>query len=118
MFCNVNVKVFIIVEFVYVRVNGTQEYVQDSLNTTTVVVLKVLFPYGFIYKLGPPMSEKQVKESESRVTPPLFPQAVTMHVQSWHTCTGKMYACTGKVRIPTGLENVTCLQDTMRPFIY
>ena len=45
-------------EFVYVQVNGTQEYVQDSLNTTTVVVLEVLFPYEFIYDLGPPMSEK------------------------------------------------------------
>ena len=61
-------------EFVYVQVNGTQEYVQDSLNTTMVVVLKVLFPYGFIYKLGPPMSEKQVKESQSHVAPPLFAQ--------------------------------------------
>ena len=39
-------------EFVYVQVNGTQEYVQDSLNTTTVVVLEVLLPYGFIYEMG------------------------------------------------------------------
>ena len=59
-------------EFVYVQVNETQEYIQDSLNTTTVVVLKVLFPYGFIYEMGPPMSEKQVKEFQSRVAPPLF----------------------------------------------
>ena len=29
-------------EFVYVQVNETQEYVQDSLNTTTAVVLQVL----------------------------------------------------------------------------
>ena len=50
-------------EFVYVQVNETQEYVQDSLNTTTVVVLEVLFPYEFIYEMGPPMLEKQVKES-------------------------------------------------------
>ena len=50
-------------EFVYVQVNETQEYVLDSLNTTTVVVLEVLFPYRFIYEMGPPMSEKQVKES-------------------------------------------------------
>ena len=50
-------------EFVYVQVNGTREYVHDSLNTTTVVVLEFLFPYGFIYEMGPPMSEKQGKES-------------------------------------------------------
>ena len=61
-------------EFVYVQVNGTQEYVQDSLNTTTVVVLEVLFPYEIIYEMGPPMLEKQVKESQSRVAPPLFAQ--------------------------------------------
>ena len=48
-FYNVNVKVFVIMEFVYVQVNETQEYVQDSLNTTTMVVLEVLFPYGFVY---------------------------------------------------------------------
>ena len=29
--------------FVYIQVNETQKYVQDSLNTTTVVVLEVLF---------------------------------------------------------------------------
>ena len=45
-------------EFVYVQVNETQEYVQDSLSTTTVVVLEGLFPYGFIYEMGPPMYEK------------------------------------------------------------
>ena len=50
-------------EFVYEQVNGTQKYVQDILNTTTVVVLEVLLTYGFIYEMGPPMSEKQVKES-------------------------------------------------------
>ena len=55
--------------FVYVQVNRTHEYVEDSLNTTMVVVLEVLFPYGFIYEMGPPMSEKQVKESQSRVAP-------------------------------------------------
>ena len=38
-------------------------YIQDSLNTTTVVVLQVLFPYGFIYEIGPPRSGKHVKES-------------------------------------------------------
>ena len=56
-------------EFVFVQVTGTQEYVQDSLNTTMVVVLEFLFPYGFIYEMDPPMSQKQVKESQSRVTP-------------------------------------------------
>ena len=61
-------------EFVYVQVNGTLEYVQDNLNTTTMVVLEVLFPYGFMYEMGPPMSEKQVKESQSHVAPPLFTQ--------------------------------------------
>ena len=45
-------------EFVYVQEKGTQEYVQDSLNITTVVVLEILFPYGFIYEMGPPMLEK------------------------------------------------------------
>ena len=48
-------------EFVYVQVNGTQEYVLDSLNTTMVVVLEVLFPYGFIYEMGPPMSKSRLK---------------------------------------------------------
>ena len=62
-------------KFVYVQVNGTQEYVQDSLSTTTVVVLEVLFPYGFIYEMGPPMSQKQAKETQSRVMPPLLAQA-------------------------------------------
>ena len=62
-------------EFVYVQVNGTQEYVQDSLNTTMVVVLEVLFPYGFIYEMGPQMSENQIKEFQSHAVPPLFTQA-------------------------------------------
>ena len=61
--------------FVYILVNETQEYVQDILNTTKVVVLEVLFPYGFIYEMGPPMSEKQVKESSSVSCPLLFAQA-------------------------------------------
>ena len=62
-------------ELVYVQVNETQEYVQDSLNTTTVVVLKVLFYYGIIYEMGPLRSRKQVKESHSRAAPPPFAQA-------------------------------------------
>ena len=45
-------------EFVNVQVNETQEYVQDSLNTTTVVVLEVLFLYEIIYEMDPPMFEK------------------------------------------------------------
>ena len=59
-------------EFVYVQVNGTQEYIHDSLNTTTVVVLQVVFHYEIIYELGPLMSEKQVKESKSHAAPLLF----------------------------------------------
>ena len=50
-------------------------YVQDILNTTTVVVLEFLFPYGFKYEMGPPMSEKRVKESKSRAAPPICAQA-------------------------------------------
>ena len=50
-------------EFVYVQVNETQEYVQDNLNTTTVVILEVLFYYGIIYEMGSPRSGKQIKES-------------------------------------------------------
>ena len=60
-------------EFFYVQVKRTQEYAQESLNTTTMVVIKILFPYGFKYEMGPPMSEKQVKESQSRCTPSLRP---------------------------------------------
>ena len=62
-------------EFDYVQVNETQEYVHDTLNTTMVGVLEVLFPYGFMNEIGPPMSEKQVKESKSHAAPPLFAQA-------------------------------------------
>ena len=62
-------------KFVYVQVNGTREYVHDSLNTIMVVVLEVLFTNEIIYEMGPPRSEKQVKESQSRATPPLFAQA-------------------------------------------
>ena len=62
-------------EFVYVQVNETQDYVHDNLSTTTMVVLEVLLPYRFLYEMGPPMLEKQVKESHSRVPPPLFAQA-------------------------------------------
>ena len=61
-------------ELVYVQVNETQEYVYDSLNTTKVVVLEVLFYYGIIYEIGSQRSGKQVKESQSRGVPPLFAQ--------------------------------------------
>ena len=67
-------NIFVIVKFVYVQVNETQEYVHDSLNTATVVVLEVLFPYGFIYEMGPPMLENRLKNSQSRAVPPLFTQ--------------------------------------------
>ena len=50
-------------------------YVQDRLNTITMVVLEILFPYGFLYEMGPPMSEIQVKKLPLRVAPPLFAQA-------------------------------------------
>ena len=44
---------------------GTRHvYVQDILNTTTVVVLHVIFQYMDLFiEMGPPMSESQVKES-------------------------------------------------------
>ena len=48
-------------EFVYLQVNETHEYILDSLNTTTVLVLEVLFPYGFIYEMGPPISKSRLK---------------------------------------------------------
>ena len=57
-------------EFVYVQVNETQEYVHDSLNTTSMVVLQVLFHYEIIYEMGPQMSEKQVKESQCHAPKP------------------------------------------------
>ena len=47
-------------------------YIQESLNTTMVVVLQVVFHYEIIYEMGPPKLEKQVKESQSYVAPLLF----------------------------------------------
>ena len=35
-------------------------YIQNSLNTTTVVVLQLVFHYEIIYEMGPPKLEKQV----------------------------------------------------------
>ena len=54
---------------------GLRHVYIGHLNTTTVVVLQVVFHYEIIYEMGPPMSEKQVKESQSRAAPPLFAQA-------------------------------------------
>ena len=45
-------------------------YVHEQLNTATVVVLQVLFHYEIIYEMGPPMLEKYIKESQSRVASP------------------------------------------------
>ena len=70
-FWNVNVKVFVIVEFVYVRVNGTQEYVHDSLNTTTVVVLQVLSNYEIIYMKWVHQCQKSRLKSLSPMSCPL-----------------------------------------------
>ena len=56
------------------------------LNTTTVVVLQVVFHYEIIYEMGPPMSEKQVKESQSSVMPPLFTQ---VGVRAWQRAQAK-----------------------------
>ena len=50
---------------------GLRHVYTGHLDTTTVVVLQVIFHY----EMGPPMSEKQVKESQSNVAPPLFAQA-------------------------------------------
>ena len=36
------------------------------------MVLEFLFPYGFKYEMGPPMSEKQVKESRVTCRAPYF----------------------------------------------
>ena len=49
-------------------------YVHGQLNTANVVVFQVEFRYEIIYEMGPPMLEKQVKESQSHVAPPLFAQ--------------------------------------------
>ena len=49
-------------------------YVHEQLNTTTVVVLQVLFHYEIIHEMGPPMLEKQVKESQFCVASPQSPR--------------------------------------------
>ena len=51
-------------------------YVQDILNTTTMVVLQVILRYMDLFiEMGLLMSESQVKESQSRVATPIFTQA-------------------------------------------
>ena len=51
-------------------------YVQDILNTTTVVVLQVIFIYMDLFiEMCPLMSESKVKESQSRAAPSIFAQA-------------------------------------------
>ena len=51
---------------------GLMHVYTGHLNTTTVVVLQVVFHHEVIYEIGPPMSEKQVKEFQSRAASPLF----------------------------------------------
>ena len=53
---------------------GLRHVYKGHLNTTTVVVLQVVFHYEIIYEMDPPMSEKQFKESQFRAAPPLFAQ--------------------------------------------
>ena len=54
---------------------GLKHVYIGHLNTTTVVVLQVVFDYEIIYEMSPPMFEKQIKESQSHVAFPLFAQA-------------------------------------------
>ena len=54
---------------------GLNHVYTGQLYTTTMVVLQVVFNYEIIYEMGPPMSEKQIKESQSRAVPLLFAQA-------------------------------------------
>ena len=58
---------------------GLRHVYIGHLNTTTVVVLQVVFHYEIIYEMGLPMSEKQVKESQSCVVPLLFAHARVGH---------------------------------------
>ena len=62
-------------EFVKLQVNETQVCIYRTFKHHLVVVLEVLFHNEVIYEMGPPMLEKQVKGSQSRVAPPLFAQA-------------------------------------------
>ena len=70
-FLNVNVKVFVIVEFVYVQANETRECVHNSLNTTTGVVLQVLFHYEIIYMKWAHQCPKRRLNSLSPMSCPL-----------------------------------------------
>ena len=49
-------------------------YVQDTLNTTTIVVLQVLCHYEFMIEMSLLMPENQVKKSISYMTSPHLPQ--------------------------------------------
>ena len=51
---------------------GLKHVYKGHLDTTMVVVLQVVFHYEIIYEMGSPMSEKRVKESQSRSAAPLF----------------------------------------------
>ena len=62
-------------EFVYVQVNETHACIYKTFKHHLVVVLEVLFHNEIIYEMGPPMLEKQVKESQSCVVLPFFAQA-------------------------------------------
>ena len=62
-------------EFVYVQINETHACIYKTFKHHLVVVLEVLFHNEIIYEIGPPMLEKQVKESQSLAAPPLFVQA-------------------------------------------
>ena len=61
-----------IVEFVYVQVNETQEYIHDSLNTIMVVVLQVLFHYEIIYMKWAHQDQESRLKSLNPVSCPLF----------------------------------------------
>ena len=51
-------------------------YVQEILNSTTTVVLQVIFQYMDLFiETGPPLSESQVKEFQSCAAPLIFAQA-------------------------------------------
>ena len=60
--------ILIIVEWVYIQVNGTQKYEHDNLNITTMVVLQVLFHYEIIYMKWAHQCQKSRLKSLSSVS--------------------------------------------------
>ena len=72
LFWNVNVKVFGNSGICLCTSKWDSGICTGQFKHNYVVVLEFLFPYRFIYEMGPPMSEKQVKESQSCIAPPLF----------------------------------------------